>query len=86
LSKAPGAFPTLPIVTEETARRFEISPEKVKVRLHRVRAGLRKQHYEAVGETAAHCFQFHAVRCDRVVKAVGTILGLPFGEAKPDSL
>ena len=74
------------MTTEETARCLEISPENVKVRLHRARAGLRKQLYEAVGATAARCFQFHAVRCDRVVKSVGTTLGLLFGEAKPDSL
>ncbi len=56
--------------TEETAQSLDLTQENVKVRLHRAHAKLRKQLYAAVGATAARCFQFHAVRCDRVVKGV----------------
>src|SRR5437868_3113815 len=62
--------------TEETAHCLNVTQENVKVRLHRARAGLRKRLYQAVGGTAARCFQFHAVRCDRVVNNVFHTLGL----------
>ena len=42
----------------------------MKVRLHRARAGLRKKLYQALGGTTTQSFQFHAVRCDRVVNNV----------------
>ena len=60
--------------TEETAHCLNLTEENVKVRLHRARAGLRKRLYQAVGGTAARCFEFRAVRCDRVVKNVFEIL------------
>ena len=56
--------------TEETAQCLELTPENVKVRLHRAHAKLRKQLYTAVGASTGNCFQFHAVRCDRVVSGV----------------
>jgi RNA polymerase sigma-70 factor (ECF subfamily) len=56
--------------TEETAQALSLTPQNVKVRLHRAHAKLRKQLYAAVGGTASRCFQFHAVRCDRVVCGV----------------
>lgn len=62
--------------TEETAQCLNVTQENVKVRLHRAHAKLRKQLYEAVGATTARCFEFHAVRCDRVVQGVFTVLGL----------
>lgn len=65
--------------TEETARCLDLTVENVKVRLHRARARLRKQLYEAVGATTAQCFQFQAVRCDRMVGEVFKVLGLPLG-------
>ena len=61
--------------TEETAQCLGLTQENVKVRLHRAHAKLRKQLYSAVGATAARCFQFHAVRCDRVVNGVFKALG-----------
>jgi RNA polymerase sigma-70 factor (ECF subfamily) len=61
--------------TEETAQSLNLTQENVKVRLHRAHAKLRKELYAAVGATAAHCFQFHAVRCDRVVRGVFNTLG-----------
>lgn len=67
--------------TEETARCLDLTEENVKVRLHRARGGLRKELYKAVGATTARCFQFQAVRCDRVVGNVARALGLSFGTA-----
>lgn len=61
--------------TEETAQCLNLTQENVKVRLHRAHAKLRKQLYSAFGANAAHCFQFHAVRCDRVVNGVFRTLG-----------
>src|SRR5215467_12105058 len=62
--------------TEEAAQCLSLSQENVKVRLHRAHAKLRKQLYAALGATTARCFQFHAVRCDRVVKGVFRKLSL----------
>jgi RNA polymerase sigma-70 factor (ECF subfamily) len=56
--------------TEETAHCLQLTEQNVKVRLHRAHAKLRKRLYAAVGATTSHCFQFHAVRCDRVVSGV----------------
>ncbi len=56
--------------TEEAAQSLNLTQENVKIRLHRAHAKLRKHLYSAVGATAARCFQFHAVRCDRVVNGV----------------
>ena len=61
--------------TEETAHSLNLTQENVKVRLHRAHAKLRKELYAAVGATTARCFQFHAVRCDRVVNGVFRTLG-----------
>jgi RNA polymerase sigma-70 factor (ECF subfamily) len=61
--------------TEETAHSLNLTQENVKVRLHRAHAKLRKELYAAMGATAAHCFQFHALRCDRVVAGVFRTLG-----------
>ena len=64
------------MTTEETAHCLNLTEENVKVRLHRARAGLRKRLYRVAGATASRCFQFHAVRCDRVVKNVFASLGI----------
>src|SRR5579872_6476975 len=61
--------------TEETAECLGLTQENVKVRLHRAHAKLRKKLYEGIGATTARCFQFHAVRCDRVVEGVFRTLG-----------
>ena len=61
--------------TEETAQSLSLTQENVKVRLHRAHAKLRKELFDMVGPTAAQCFQFHAVRCDRVVRGVFNTLG-----------
>jgi len=64
------------MTTEETAHCLNLTEENVKVRLHRARAGLRKRLYRVAGASASRCFQFHAVRCDRVVKNVFATLGI----------
>ena len=56
--------------TEETARCLDLTPENVKVRLHRAHAALRKHLYRSIGDAASRCFEFHAIRCDRVVNGV----------------
>lgn len=61
--------------TEETGQSLGLTPENVKVRLHRAHAKLRKHLYAAIGASTARCFQFHAVRCDRVVNGVFKTLG-----------
>ena len=63
--------------TEETAECLNLSLENVKVRLHRARAGLRKDLYGQIGANTAQSFQFHATRCDRIVNNVFRALGLP---------
>ncbi len=62
--------------TEETAQCLDLTQENVKVRLHRAHGKLRKQLYESLGSAASRSFQFHAVRCDRVVAGVFRTLGL----------
>lgn len=62
--------------TEETADSLNLTQENVKVRLHRARAALRKQLCGSIGATAAHCFDFRAPRCDRVVSRVRQLLRL----------
>jgi RNA polymerase sigma-70 factor (ECF subfamily) len=62
--------------TEEAAQCLNLTQENVKVRLHRAHSKLRKQLFAAVGATTARCFQFHAVRCDRVVSGVFKTLGV----------
>jgi RNA polymerase sigma-70 factor, ECF subfamily len=54
----------------EAAEALQISEENVKVRLHRARAMIRKNLYARAGVEGTATFQFHAVRCDRVVKNV----------------
>lgn len=62
--------------TEETAQCLNLTQENVKVRLHRAHKMLRKQLSKALGASASRCFEFHASRCDRVVKNVFATLGL----------
>jgi RNA polymerase sigma-70 factor (ECF subfamily) len=58
--------------TSETAEGLGVGEEAVKTRLHRARAMMRRSLSDRLGETASRAFQFHAVRCDRVVAAVMT--------------
>ncbi len=54
----------------ETAESLGVSDAVVKTRLHRAHAMLRKELYARAKGRAADLYQFHAVRCDRVVKGV----------------
>ena len=56
--------------TSETGDGLGIGEEAVKTRLHRARAMVRRAVTSRIGATTAAAFQFHAVRCDRVVKGV----------------
>jgi RNA polymerase sigma-70 factor (ECF subfamily) len=56
--------------TSETAEGLGVGEEAVKTRLHRARAMVRRSLTDQLGASAAQAFQFHAVRCDRVVAAV----------------
>ena len=56
--------------TTDAADVLEITEENVKVRLHRARALLRKSLYARAGMQKKEAFNFHAMRCDRVVKNV----------------
>jgi RNA polymerase sigma-70 factor, ECF subfamily len=58
--------------TAETASMLDLTEPTVRVRLHRARALVRKKLYAMAGATSASAFQFHAIRCDRVVAAVFT--------------
>jgi RNA polymerase sigma-70 factor (ECF subfamily) len=56
--------------TAEAAEGLGLSDEAVKTRLHRARAMIRRAVTAELGQAATQSFQFHAVRCDRVVAAV----------------
>jgi RNA polymerase sigma-70 factor (ECF subfamily) len=54
----------------DTATSLGVTEAVVKTRLHRAHAMLRKELYSRAKDRATDLYQFHAVRCDRVVKAV----------------
>jgi RNA polymerase sigma-70 factor (ECF subfamily) len=56
--------------TTDAADVLEITEDNVKVLLHRARALLRKSLYARAGMERKEAFNFHAVRCDRVIKNV----------------
>ena len=56
--------------TSEVAECLDLSEENVKVRLHRARALLREHVTKKLESNARRAFEFHAVRCDRVVAKV----------------
>ncbi len=63
--------------TAEAAECLETSEDVVKTRLHRARALLQRELMARAGSGASEAFTFHARRCDRVVEAVLTHLGVP---------
>ena len=54
----------------ETAESLGVTDAVVKTRLHRAHAMLRRDLYSRARGRSADLYQFHAVRCDRVVKNV----------------
>src|ERR1035438_7031275 len=77
VEKPPDAYRTIFMLrdveemsTADTADVLEITEENFKVRLHRSRGLLRKSLYARAGTARQEAFNFHAVRCDRVVKNV----------------
>jgi RNA polymerase sigma-70 factor (ECF subfamily) len=56
--------------TDDTASALGVSPEVVKVRLHRARALLRAAMGIDFEDAAGACFPFGGAQCDRVVAAV----------------
>lgn len=77
INHLPEAYRTVVVLREveemsvaETAESLGVSDAVVKTRLHRAHAMLRKDLYARAKGRATDLYQFHAVRCDRVVKAV----------------
>jgi RNA polymerase sigma-70 factor, ECF subfamily len=77
INHLPEAYRTVVILREveemsvaETAESLGVSDGVVKTRLHRAHAMLRKDLYARAKGRATDLYQFHAVRCDRVVKVV----------------
>src|ERR1700704_4809123 len=77
LDHLPEAYRTVVVLREveemsvaETAESLGVSDAVVKTRLHRAHAMLRKDLYSRAKGRATDLYQFHAVRRDRVVKAV----------------
>ena len=77
VEKLPDAYRTIFMLrdvedmsTTDAAEVLEITEDNVKVRLHRARALLRKDLYSRARTERKEVFNFHAVRCDRVVKNV----------------
>ena len=68
--------------TRETAESLSLNEDTVKTRLHRARRHMRRYLGSRMGSAAPEAFQFHAVRCDRVVASVMAALR---GRAYDDS-
>jgi RNA polymerase sigma-70 factor, ECF subfamily len=62
--------------TAETAEALSITDTNVKVRLHRAHELLRGELFARAGASSTRAFEFHAPRCDRVVRGVFERLGL----------
>jgi RNA polymerase sigma-70 factor, ECF subfamily len=77
IERLPEAYRSVVVLREveemsvaETAAGLGLTEAVVKTRLHRAHAMLRKEIYSRTKGNASELYQFHAVRCDRVVKAV----------------
>jgi RNA polymerase sigma-70 factor, ECF subfamily len=77
IERLPEAYRSVVVLREveemsvaETAESLGVTDAVVKTRLHRAHAMLRKDLYARAKGRASDLYQFHAVRCDRVVRAV----------------
>ena len=77
IERLPETYRTVVVLREveemsvaETATSLGVTEAVIKTRLHRAHAMLRKDLYARTKGRATDLYQFHAVRCDRVVKAV----------------
>lgn len=77
IERLPETYRTVVVLREveemsvaDTATSLGVTEAVVKTRLHRAHAMLRKELYSRAKDRATDLYQFHAVRCDRVVKAV----------------
>jgi RNA polymerase sigma-70 factor, ECF subfamily len=61
----------------ETAEALGLTPEAVRVRLHRARQAMRTWFEDAIAEGARGAFEFAGERCDRIVAAVLARLDQP---------
>jgi RNA polymerase sigma-70 factor (ECF subfamily) len=60
--------------TSETAECLSVTEDNVKIRLHRAHGLLRRELYSKAKISTSVTFSFHAIRCDRVVAAVFSVL------------
>lgn len=60
--------------TADTAESLGLNEDTVKTRLHRARRHMRRYLTARMGSAAPAAFEFHAVRCDRVVANVMAII------------
>ncbi len=77
IEKLPENYRTVVVLREveemsvaDTATSLGVTEAVVKTRLHRAHAMLRKDLYSRAKDRATDLYQFHAPRCDRVVKNV----------------
>lgn len=77
IERLPETYRTVVVMREvedmsvaETASSLGVTEAVVKTRLHRAHAMLRKELYSRAKDRAPDLYQFHAVRCDRIVKNV----------------
>src|SRR6476659_11177021 len=77
INQLPEAYRTVVVLREveemsvaETAESLGVTDAVVKTRLHRAHVMLRKHLFSRAKGRATDLYQFHAVRCDRVVKGV----------------
>lgn len=69
--------------TEDTAECLGLSPENVKVRLHRARSRLQGAIERRLGTEVSRLYQFDGERCDRIVRNVMSRLPSRGGPAGP---
>jgi len=93
IDRLPESYRTVVVLREveemsvaETAASLGVTDGVVKTRLHRAHAMLRRDLYSRARGRTADLYQFHAVRCDRVVKAVFARIKIRALEQKPANI